>query len=327
MDNPLFTNTFDFNESVYAAYANVNGSFKGIQISMGLRAEYMNRVLDQLDSETNYPYEKLNWFPGFSFTKSFQEKNIWSLAMTNRINRPDEYYLNPYPEFEDDYFYSEGNPNVIPEIVRNFEVSYKNISDKAVLSANLFFRTTEDKITQLLVEGPNNKLRMTFHNDAMDRSLGIETMGNFNLYNWWSLNATLSGYQQLVSGTVAEEKIAKTNFVGTAQFVNTFQLKESTSLQIVNYFSSATQEVQYKISGFYFMDLALQHSFLNERLKVSIQAKDVLRSMNYSLITEAQNTHLIGEFGNESPIILLNVGYQISQYKKNTKDVQTEFDM
>lgn len=326
-DNPLYTNKFDFNENIYGAYANVNGNYKGFQISMGLRAEYMGRILDQLNSESAYPYNKLNWFPGFSFSRSFRDKNIWSLAMSNRINRPDEYYLNPYPEFEDDYFYSEGNPNVIPEIVRNLEFSYKNINERAVLSANIFFRTTENKISQLLVEGSNNKLRMTFHNDATDRSLGIETMGNFTLAKWWSANAAVSGYQLNVSGNVAGEEIKRSNFVWTAQLANSFQLRENTSLQTINYFSSATQEVQYEVSGYYFMDIALKHAFMDGKLNISVQAKDILRSMNYSLITEAQHTHLIGEFGNESPIILLNIGYQISQYKKNTKDVQTEFDM
>ena len=287
----------------------------------------MDRLLDQLSSETNYGYQKLNWFPGFSFSKTLQDKHVWGLAMTNRINRPDEYYLNPYPEFEDDYFYSEGNPNVIPEIVRNLEFSYKNISDKAVLSANIFFRKTEDKISQLLVEGANKKLSITFHNAAMDRSLGIETMGNFNFKDWWSLNATLSGYQHFISGTVLNEEISKTNLVWTAQFVNAFQIKESTSVQIINYFSSATQEVQFEVSGFYFMDLGVKQTLLNGKLDIGVQFKDVLRSMNFDLITDAQNTHLVGAFGNESPIILLNVGYQISQYKKQTKDVQTEFDM
>lgn len=327
VDNPNFTNKFDFNENIFGAYTNVTGAFKGIEMSFGLRAEYMDRLLDQLSSETNYGYQKLNWFPGFSFSKTLQDKHVWGLAMTNRINRPDEYYLNPYPEFEDDYFYSEGNPNVIPEIVRNLEFSYKNISDKAVLSANIFFRKTEDKISQLLVEGANKKLSITFHNAAMDRSLGIETMGNFNFKDWWSLNATLSGYQHFISGTVLNEEISKTNLVWTAQFVNAFQIKESTSVQIINYFSSATQEVQFEVSGFYFMDLGVKQTLLNGKLDIGVQFKDVLRSMNFDLITDAQNTHLVGAFGNESPIILLNVGYQISQYKKQTKDVQTEFDM
>ena len=36
---------------------------------------------------------------------------------------------------------------------------------------------------------------------------------------------------------------------------------------------------------------------------------------------------LVGDFNNESPILLFNVSYKLFNYKKKTKDVQTEFDM
>jgi len=49
--------------------------------------------------------------------------------------------------------------------------------------------------------------------------------------------------------------------------------------------------------------------------------------MNYELRTETGNMKLLGDFNNESPILLFSLSYQISKYKKKTKDVTTEFDM
>ena len=45
------------------------------------------------------------------------------------------------------------------------------------------------------------------------------------------------------------------------------------------------------------------------------------------MITETGNMDLLGDFKNEFPIFLFSVGFQISQFKKKTKDVETEFDM
>ena len=69
-----------------------------------------NRLLKQKNSDTSYKFDKLNFFPGVSVSKTLNDNNSLKLALTNRINRPDEYMMNPFPEFEDDYFYAEGNP-------------------------------------------------------------------------------------------------------------------------------------------------------------------------------------------------------------------------
>jgi len=54
--------------------------------------------------------------------------------------------MNPFPEFEDEYFYSEGNPFLIPEIVRNIEPGYQFTAEKSQISSSLYYRTTTDKI-------------------------------------------------------------------------------------------------------------------------------------------------------------------------------------
>ena len=90
VDNPLYTNKYNFDEDVYAAYFNFNTSFSGITASLGLRVEYMDRLLKQQEDQEQYEFDKLYYFPGFSFSKGFKEHHSLSLAMTNRINRPDE---------------------------------------------------------------------------------------------------------------------------------------------------------------------------------------------------------------------------------------------
>ena len=81
------------------------------------------------------------------------------------------------------------------------------------------------------------------------------------------------------------------------------------------------------MSDYYFLDLALKQTFLDGKLSVNFQWKDMLQSLNYEMTTESGNMNLLADFNNESPIFLLTVGYQISKYKKNTKAVHTDFDM
>ena len=79
------------------------------------------------------------------------------LALTNRINRPDEYMMNPFPEFEDDYFVSVGNPYLIPETVRNLELGYTFTKDNNMFSSNLYYRQI------LLINKFNSTLNLRHH--------------------------------------------------------------------------------------------------------------------------------------------------------------------
>ena len=327
VNNTDYTNKYNFDEAVYATYLNLNSSFLGLNTSFGLRIEYTDRLLKRKNSNEKYAFDRVNYFPGFSISKNLNDNNSLKLAMTNRINRPDEYMMNPFPEFQDDYFYAEGNPYLIPEIVRNIEVGYNYSKNKTSFSSNLYYRQTTDKLEQKLTVREDDKIGTIFHNDAADKAVGLELMGNFQINDWWSVNANTNLFHYDIWAIVEDIKTSRSNFTWSSQLVNSINISESTSLQLIGYYNSKTVRSQGELSSFYFLDIALKQQFMNDRLSISLQCKDILQSLNYQLTTETGNMDLLGDFNNESPIVLFNISYKLSNYKKKTKDVQTEFDM
>ena len=327
VNHPDYTGKYTFNEGVYAAYANLNSSFWGLSTSFGLRMEYTDRILTSKNTNEQYKYYKANFFPGISISKNLTENANIKFALTNRINRPDEYYMNPYPEFQDDYFYSEGNPYLIPEIVRNNEIGYSYSKEQTSFAANLYYRTTQDKIEQKLTIEDDDKIHTIFHNDAGDKAIGMELMYNFNVNDWWSVNANAELFYYDIWANIDGIKSSNDDFSWTGQLVNSFNISNSTSLQVIGYYASKTARSQGELSNYYFVDIALKKQFLDGNLSVNLQLKDVLQSLNYELYTNTTNMDLVGDFNNESPILLFNVSYKLFNYKKKTKDVQTEFDM
>ena len=326
-DHPLYTNRYNFDETIYATYINYKSSFWGLSTSFGLRAEYMDRLLNQQGSTTKYNFDNLNFFPGISISKKINDSKSIKFAITNRINRPDEYMMNPFPEFEDDYFYAEGNPYLIPEIIRNYEFGYSYSKNDLSLSSNFYYRTTTDKIDQKLTIGNSNKIHTIFHNDSNDKSLGVELMGNFKLTDWWSINANTNIFHYDISANIDGGIVNNKDFSWTSQLVNSINLGENTSLQVIGYYASKTARSQGELSSFYFIDTAIKQKFLEGKLTVNLQLKDILQTRNYILKTNTQNMNLNGHFNNESPIFFINISYNFSKFKKKTKDVHTKFDM
>ena len=327
VDHPDYTNKYNFDEGIYASYLNLNSSFWGLNASFGLRMEYTNRLLKRRNSNEEYTYRKANYFPGFSISKDIDDSKHLKLALTNRINRPDEYMMNPFPEFQDDYFYAEGNPYLIPEIVRNIELGYSSSKDKSSFSANLYYRKTKNKIEQKLTVEADDKIHTIFHNDSRDEALGLETMYNSNLTNWWSVNANANLFHYKISANIDGVPSGGEQLSWSTQLVNNINLNKTTSLQLISYYASETVRSQGSLSDYFFTDIAFKKQFLDGNLNVNLQLKDVFQSLNYELKTATTNMDLLGDFNNESPIFLLNISYKLSNYKKRTKDVKTDFDM
>ena len=196
-----------------------------------------------------------------------------------------------------------------------------------MFSSNLYYRHTTDKLEQKLTIGDDEKIHTIFHNDAADKAIGLELMGNFEITDWWSVNANSNLYYYDIWANVEGVKTSNNDFSWSTQLVNSINISESTSLEFTGYYNSKTARSQGELSDYYFVDTAIKQQFLDGRLSVSLQVKDILQSLNYELTTATGNMDLLGDFNNESPTFLFNVSYKFSNYKKNTKDVQTEFDM
>ena len=117
------------------------------------------------------------------------------------------------------------------------------------------------------------------------------------------------------------------NVSWSSQMVNSLQLGKNTSFQIISYYQNRTVRSQGELSSVFFVDMALKRYFLDGRLSVNLQLKDVFQTSDVELYTETENMRLVGDFNRESPIFRFNITYKLSNYKKKTKDVQTEFDM
>jgi len=325
--DPTFTNDFDYKENIYAGYFSYSTKLAKIDFSAGLRAEYTDRELYQITNSKSYPYNKWHFFPSFSASKQLNEKHSLNLSYSHRINRPNEYMMNPFPEATDDYFYSTGNPLLLPEISHNLELGFQKILENGSFSTQLYYKTTTDKFGQSLTVMDDGRILIITENNREDKMLGTDLMLNYSITPWWSLNANASLSQYQIEGTIQDEYLENSNFQWNGNLVNSFNFKTNTSVQVIGMYSSKTARLQGELSDYYMVDLAVNQSFFNKRLSFNFQLKDILQSMNYELYTKHDNMELTGYFKNESPTFLFSVSYMFNNFKKMTKDVQTDFDM
>ncbi len=170
---PNFADRYNFNDQVYAAYGTFSQSFPKWGYQAGLRAESSryNGTLPDIDSSFTNQYP-LSLFPSLFLTYKLNEEDQVQVNYSRRINRPNFFQLNPFPDFSDSLLLSRGNPGLLPEFTNSFEMSYQNILNKAHnLLVTVYYKNATDLITGY---------QFAEYNAALDRDVIVSTYANSN---------------------------------------------------------------------------------------------------------------------------------------------------
>lgn len=109
---------FRYQEENYAVYGSFAKNFgEHWETKAGIR--YENTFVKSTVNNFNYG----QWFPS-AFVSYKNEKNVFSLSYSRRINRPSMSNLNPFRWYENPYSYSSGNPLLTPSYISNYELGY-----------------------------------------------------------------------------------------------------------------------------------------------------------------------------------------------------------
>jgi iron complex outermembrane recepter protein len=211
------SNHFIYEENINAAYVNLSGSLsKKINVQLGLRLENTNAKGNQLTTGEKFDRQYTQLFPTAYFQYKANDKNNFSLNYGRRVRRPNYQSLNPFIRFIDRYTYSQGNPDLKPQLSDNIELShtYKNI-----ITTTLNYSATND-IIQMVLEQKGREAYARQANIASLRQYGIAVSANTPVYKWWTSNAYVNVFNNHFKGIVNNIPIS---FAATALSFNTSQ--------------------------------------------------------------------------------------------------------
>ncbi len=322
--NTVFTNELDFDQKIMSAYVNFSGKKYGITYSIGYRMEYVDRLIESFTLNEKYKYQKIHPFLNASFSKEIDKSNTLSLNFSSRIDRPDEYYLNPFPDVSNEYQTAYGNPLLRPNITESYEFSYQRRFEKGMFSTQLYARITNDAYTQVIGSDENGIMVLTFDNISDDKEFGIENMVNIQAAKWYSLNASVNVLGQNSKGTMNEDAFDRSTITFNARMINSFSLGKKTSAQLMAfYFHDQLGNAIGNVERFYWVDVAISRNFMEDKLSVSLQAKDIFNTMHTKFDINRTDYRFFIHRKPEYPVVLLNVSYKFNNYK-GKKAVKTK---
>ena len=318
---PVLSNTYKFNDALYAAYTTFAQQFKKFSYQIGLRlesSEYKGNLISKSQHFSNsYPF---SLFPSAFATYKLNDKQDMQLNYSRKVNRPNFFQLIPFIDYSDSLNLSVGNPNLVPEFTNLLELSYSNqFKAGNTFLATLYFRNTNDLITRFQYKDANpnpakkdSVIISTYANANRSYTYGLELTSKNKVAKWWDLTTNLNLFNSTIQAGNLVGGVTSSQVSWFAKINNNFKLPKNFSIQLSGDYTAKTlvapggggnrggmggmmfgggsqPSSQGYIKPVYGADFAIKKEFLkNNAASLTLQFSDIFRTKVYATHASSQ---------------------------------------
>ncbi|MEO9964193.1 MAG: outer membrane beta-barrel protein [Reichenbachiella sp.] len=289
---PDFSNSFSYDESITAGYAQLSWNQGGTQTVAGLRGEWTNTngITDDPEDVQALSRTYFNLFPSVSIKHTLSENLSLSGAYSYRINRPLFQDINPYVLYVDSLVSLRGNPGLLPEYSHAIsgEVNYKTWS----LALNYTYNNHKvNQIFRSLDESNPNVISFVKENLEYTQ-LYSATISKSVVYKSYSANFLFAGFydQHQITDTRGQLNNNKPGYY--------FQINQFLDLPWRMKLATYIRYTSNRVDGVYtdnpisFINVSWSRKFLNDKLSVQIWANDILDRFKFTGDSNFNNMYM-----------------------------------
>lgn len=320
-------NTFYFQQGIHSVYLIGSDSYKAFDAQVGIRGEHTHRVLRSSIEGANRTVNRFEVFPSVHIGYNMSKEQKLTFAYSYRTNRPELFFMEPYITYRDYYTAEIGNPDIRPEYINSFELSYKKNLKEHVLQSSLFYRSRKDKIERLRVPYQAGVTLDSMANVGNDHALGIELSAQLKLNKWWELNLNGNVYYYKVVNDLLSggKKETSTNYDITLN--NLFRIHKNTRIQLDGNFVGPTVTTQGRSESFWFVNLAVRQQLFGPNLQSTLSFRDIFNSARYRSEIMTPDLTSITRIRPHYPVITLSISYTFNNYKRSQQQSRDNRDL
>lgn len=306
-------NHFVYREQTSAVYGTYANTFKSVQVQLGIRAEYAERLSEQKTQSIDYSDYYVSVFPTLHVARKLGRIHEVMLSYSRRLNRPDGHSLNPFVDRTRAGMISYGNPKLKPEYFNSYEIGHSLQLKKTSLFSTLFYRQIDDVIKRYVFLDSVGMRNMTFLNMTKGISSGLEFILDQEVMKGWRINANFSYFYSKIDGTNIDNSLTNENFGWTAKLSSNTILKDGLSFQVSGNYRSPMLTPQGEMAASWNVDLAFKKDIFKEQASISFRISDVFNTQQFNV--KMSDTNLSGNMvrKRESRVAFLTLSYKINE--------------
>lgn len=159
-----------------------------LRLSGGVRYEESTQTVSTVDRTTDQPIlitqDLDKWLPSATLTWEFRENMQLRLGYSETVNRPDSRELSPARFVREDGRTEEGNPNLTPATIRNYDARYEwYVGKDQSVTFGAFYKEIDNPIEYTIK--PIGDGQLDFIANADEATLkGLELEADFKIGTW-----------------------------------------------------------------------------------------------------------------------------------------------
>ncbi len=312
--NTLFannSNTFFYNEDVFASYASLSKKWKKWSGDLGIRLEYTysKGFSPTVDSTVKRNY--LNVFPNFSVKRVLSKKTDVSFSYTRRIDRPNYGSLNPFEYQTSQFAFYKGNPFLRPQYSDAFTMGF------GIESAVFFtfgYTNTSDAINQI-------KFKKEGSQDITQTQINVNNIHNFNfnavvpipVTKWWTFNFNGNVFYNQQIFEFGGLNVNNSLWSYTLNMQQMFKLPKKFKAELSGYYNSSVFWNTFFVEPHYQLDFGVSKKI--KRFDFNLVYQDFLNIRQSFGYNQQDDLRIDYFYTWETRRLKLNIGYRFGNNK------------
>jgi outer membrane receptor protein involved in Fe transport len=239
---------------------------------------------------------------------NLNDNNSIKFTYSRRIDRPNGWRLNPFPDIADSLNVRLGNPNLQPEFIHSLELGHMLSFERADITSNFFYRHVDGQVDFIVRVEDGISYRQP-ENLNTSETYGFELISTAQLTEWWTLNASYSIFQTRVDGTNLDTDFTNEGLSWNAKLTTDVNLPYQINFQLTGNYTAPEIEAQGRDLARYYVDMSLQRSFFENKADLSVSFRDVFDVRRFAGENVSPEFSQTFNFKRESQIVLVTLGY------------------
>jgi hypothetical protein len=282
----------DWDEDIYAAYANFVHIKPSYSVEAGLRAEH-TEVAYTIPQENIYyagsdAYDYFELFPNAKLTYRLSTKNRLIAAYNRRIDRPGEPELRIFPKYDDPELLKVGNPYLRPQFTNASELGFSRSWARGSGTTSLYHRDIKDAFSRVFAIDDSNPnydiVNRLYQNAGNSQQTGVQVVAEQQVARPWRLSGSVNVYRNDIDAFAttllfptprpfALAAARETTWDMTLN--NRFQLPRAVELQANVIYYAKRNVPQGRERARSSVDLAFKKPLMNERAELQFTFTDL----------------------------------------------------
>ncbi|MBT0608903.1 outer membrane beta-barrel family protein [Aequorivita echinoideorum] len=328
--NDSLSNIFTYDENVHAFYSQYGNKLGKFSFLLGLRLEHtqLKGQVEAADIAANNGFDLdfdrkyTGLFPTVNLTYELKENENITLGYNRRINRPRNWFINPFPSRSSEANVFQGNPELDPAYSNAFDLGYLRRWKKLTFTSSVYyqhetdaFERVQESTGQITSNGVPIIRTIPINLSTNDR-YGFELGILYNPAKWLQLNGSFNYFFFKTEGFFNNIDYGAENTSYFSRLSSKIKLPWEIDWQTNGFYRGPSNNAQTENEAILSVDMAMSKDIIDGDATLALNVSDLFNSRIRRSFTNAETFTSDNEFQWRQRLVSLTFTYRFNQQKQ-----------